>query len=69
MSETESQSLEYYTITEIADSRGIPRDRVINVIKTRRIPHVKKMGAAKIYSLPQRKLIEAELDRIEQERK
>lgn len=58
-----------FTITDIATDRGIPRDRVIHVIKTRDIPHVTMFGNTKVYSDAQRKMIESELDRIKQERK
>lgn len=53
-----------FTITDIATGRNISRDCVIHVIKTRHIPHVSKIGNTKVYSPDQRKMVEAELDRI-----
>ncbi len=54
-----------FTITQIATDRKISRDCVIHVVRKKlKIPHVSKIGNTSVYSLPQRKMIEAELDRI-----
>ncbi len=54
-----------FTITQIATDRKISRDRVIHVVRKKlKIPRIGKIGNTNVYSLPHRKMIEAELDRI-----
>ena len=57
-----------FSVTQIAKDRDISRDRVIYAIEKGGVPYTTFYGNAKVYSVAQRKMIDAELDRIDAEK-
>lgn len=68
MSKVVESQIQHSTITQIAKSRDIPRDRVVHIIRTRNIPHDTMIGNTRVYSPAQREAIESELTRTETSR-